>query len=122
MDSLRSPTTADLPPDVAAPRPDGAGLVWARIAQGAAMAAVVAVGVPALSLFPPPRPASAPAAVRIAAQALAPAAPQAAPQLRPRIAPPPPPAARRHVAVVARETRSRAPTATLVVVAATQRP
>jgi uncharacterized protein YecT (DUF1311 family) len=123
MDSLRSQTTADLPPEAAAP--GDASLVWTRIAQGAAMAAVVAVGVTALSLFPHPRPA-APLPVRVAAApALAlplEAAPQAPPDLRPRIAPSPPPLVRRHPVVVARTTRPHAPAATVVVARAAQRP
>src|SRR5438270_309218 len=111
MNPSRSQTTADPPPDAAGPSPDGAGLVWTRIAQGAAMAAVVAVGVTALSLFPHPRPAGPPA-VRVAvapaaAPVAAPAPPVTAPpQLRPRIAPPTVP---QRAAVMARESRPRAP-------------
>jgi uncharacterized protein YecT (DUF1311 family) len=100
------------------------------MAQAAAMAAVVALGVAALSFFPHPRQAppapGAPPPVRVAAAA--PAAAQAPvaiePPLRPRIAPPP--VRRRLPAVVQSQAPARTPAPTAarapIVVVAARRP
>lgn len=80
-----------LSPDAPAPsrQPWARAATW--IAQAAAMAAVVTVGVAALSFFPHPRPAPAPIRIAARTQAVAPAplAAPVAPLLRPRISPPP---------------------------------
>jgi uncharacterized protein YecT (DUF1311 family) len=107
------------------------------MAQAAAMAAVVALGVAALSLFPHPRQAppapAAPPPVRVAAAAaVAAPAPVASPvpaaagpvavepSLRPRIAPPP--VRRRLPAVVQPQTPARTAARAPIVVVAARRP
>ena len=107
------------------------------MAQAAAMAAVVALGVAALSLFPhphqaPPAPAAPPPVrVAVAAPAVVPApvarpAPDAVaapvavePPLRPRIAPPP---VRRPAVTAAHAVRPHAPARAPIAVVAARRP